>query len=75
MYSHYSHGMAVSKKVSNATFAHAPRCSKSQTRMQESAIIVGANGGCSNFPGPKSHNSGMVAKNLMFHVNIRISVA
>ena len=28
-------------------------------KMQESAIIVGANGGCPNFHGPKSHNSGM----------------
>ena len=52
---------AVSKKVSNAAFAHIPICSKTQTKMQESAIIVGANGGCPNFKGPKSHNSGMVA--------------
>ena len=53
--------MAVSKKVSDASFAHAPICTKSQTRMQESAIIVGANGVCPNFQGPKSHNSGMAA--------------
>ena len=52
--------MAVSKKVSNAAFSHAPICSKTQTKMQESAIIVGANGGCPNFQGPKGHNSGMV---------------
>ena len=70
--------MAVSKKVSNAAFAHAPICSKTQTKMQESAIIVGANGGCPNFQGPKSHNSGNAAwlqTNLMCRVNIRISVA
>ena len=53
--------MAVSKKVRNAAFAHAPICSKTQTKMQESAIIVGANGGCPNFESPKSHNNGMVA--------------
>ena len=53
--------MAVSKKVRNAAFAHAPICSKTQTKMQKSAIIIGANGGCSNFQSPKSHNSGMVA--------------
>ena len=52
--------MAVSKKVSNAAFAHAPICSKTQTKMQESAITVGANGGCLNFQGPKSHKRGMV---------------
>ena len=55
---------AVSKKVSNAAFAHAPIYSKTQTKMQESAIIVGANGGCPNFQGPESHNSGMVADKL-----------
>ena len=53
--------MAVSKKVRNAAFALASICSKTQTKMQESAIIVGANGGCPNFQSPKSHNSGMVA--------------
>ena len=35
----YIMGHRILKKVSNAAFAHAPVCSKTQARMQESAII------------------------------------